>query len=123
MNLAAVLSLACLGMALVASAGAAASFDGVYKGTQRTIRTNNSAECSHIDLDNTTITVKDNHFTRVWTVTLDVDVAADGTFYASKQPTSGPTRVTEIKGKIVDGTLEADIGGRYCAGHLSLKKS
>jgi len=49
-----------------ASALAASSFDGTYRGTQKTIRTNNSSDCTRIDQENVALTVQDNHFVRHW---------------------------------------------------------
>jgi hypothetical protein len=104
---------------------AAGPFDGVYTGTQTTTLTNNSAECSKIDLNHTSITVTDSKFTRSWGGPIEVAVSPDGTFDTTSRAQfgTGAVRTVEIKGKIADGNLVADIGTRYCAGHLSLKKS
>jgi hypothetical protein len=68
-----------------AAASAAGSFDGTYRGTQETIRTNNSSDCTRIDQDNIALTVQDNHFVRHWgVITFDVTIAADGTFSSNE---------------------------------------
>jgi hypothetical protein len=108
---------------LAPTAWAAGPFDGTYTGTQRETQNNNSAPCMHID-HNATIKIENGHFTRVWRVTLEVDVAADGSFKASKLNNADkPMRVVEISGRITGPKLEADIGSPYCAAHLSLTKS
>jgi len=107
-----------------ASAVAAGSFDGTYRGTQKTIRTNNSSDCTRIDQDHMSLTVQDNHFIRHWgVVTFDVTIAADGTF-TSNEVTGAQRklRAAQMTGKITGNNLEADIGTDLCAGHLSLKK-
>jgi hypothetical protein len=107
-----------------ASALAASSFDGTYRGTQKTIRTNNSSDCTRIDQENVALTVQDNHFVRHWgVITFDVTIAADGTF-SSNEVTGAQRklRAAQMTGKITGNNLEADIGTDLCAGHLSLKK-
>jgi hypothetical protein len=118
----------CLGSAAAADCVAANTFDGVYHGTQRTILTNNSAGCAHIDHD-LVLRIQNDHFTRRWDLTdLSVDVAADGSFEAkqlvqARSRNTGPQRFVQIKGQIMADKLEADIGSNRCAAHLSLKKS
>ena len=107
-----------------AAASAAGSFDGTYRGTQKTIRTNNSSDCTRIDQENVALTVQDNHFVRHWgVITFDVTIAADGTF-SSNEVTGAQRklRAAQMTGKITGNNLEADIGTDLCAGHLSLKK-
>jgi hypothetical protein len=119
-------ALACLGVGVTLSvpADAAGPFDGVYTGTQATTLTNNSAECSKLDLSHTSITVTDSKFTRSWGGPIEVAVSPDGTFDTISRTKfgAGAVRTVEVKGRISAGGLEADIGGRYCAVHLSLKK-
>ena len=127
-NLCLPLVLACLGLAAAGGVAAAGTFDGVYRGTQRTTLTNNSGECAHIDNNNAALQIQNNHFTRVWgPANLSVDVAADGSFAAEQMVGggrgTGAPRTVQIKGKITGGNLEADIGTNYCTAHLSLKKS
>src|SRR5271165_2144318 len=64
-NLCLPLVLACLGLATAGGVAAAGTFDGVYRGTQRTTLTNNSGECAHIDNNNAALQIQNNHFTRV----------------------------------------------------------
>jgi hypothetical protein len=120
-----VAALAILGLAAATSPPAAAGpFDGTYTGTQRETQNNNSGACMRINQDHATIKIENGHFTRAWRVTLEVDVAADGSFKASKLNNADkPMRVVEIKGRIAGAKLEADIGTDLCAAHLSLTKS
>jgi hypothetical protein len=128
--------LALLGMVAVGAAPglAAGSFDGTYRGPQKTIRSNNSAGCSNLDHD-VVIRIVDNHFTRSWGVqangsdTIQVDVGADGSFKGStaslsdKRARGGATRAFEISGQIKGGVLQAELGSSLCAVSLTLKKS
>ncbi|MBS0560588.1 MAG: hypothetical protein JSR21_11090 [Proteobacteria bacterium] len=110
--------------ALPLTALGAGAFDGTYRGSQRTIQTNNSADCSRMDRDNTTISITDNHFTRRWgEAELSVDVGADGSFEQKALMRGKQLRTAVIKGKVTGGMLEADIGTPLCSVHLSLKKS
>ena len=106
---------------------AAQTFDGVYRGSERTTLTNHSGTCARIDSDNVMIRVQNNQFTRRWGLAdLQVTVAADGSFDARQSVgegrATGTPRVVELKGRITGGNLEADIGSTYCGAHLSLKK-
>jgi hypothetical protein len=108
------------------SARAAGPFDGVYAGTQRVTKTNNSTQCAKIDQDNVRIMVMDNTIRYRWgPVPLQATVAGDGSFSvdAAGASSRGFSSSVSFKGRINVGTLEADVGGNICAGHLSLKKS
>jgi hypothetical protein len=111
-----------IGLVAALPAAAAGSFDGVYKGSQTTVRNNGSGECANLDRP-TTLVVRDNHFTRKWAADLEVDIAPDGSFEQRVIASQRPLRTASIKGKIANGTLEADIGTDLCSAHLSLKKS
>jgi hypothetical protein len=114
-----------IGILLAAPAGAAGSFDGTYRGSQRILRTNNSSECNNLNSDKMLLNIQDNHFTRRWyTAELGIDVAPDGSFHQSASFNAG-RRVTtaKIDGKITGGSFEADLGTDTCAVHLSLTKS
>ena len=113
-----------LGIAVAAQALAAGSFDGVYKGTQKSTLNDNTGNCGNMDLASTSIKIMNNHFTRKWYTDLDVDVAGDGTFHASAVvPGARPMRTENITGKITGNNLEADIGSSHCGAHLSMTKS
>jgi len=120
---------AILWAALPAPSFGAGQFDGNYRGTQRTLRSNGTAQCANLNHDNILLVVQDNHFDRHWgEADLAVDVGADGSFRQSKSVATvgakgGGLRVIEITGKIAGGNLEADIGSDLCAAHLSLRKS
>ena len=80
---------ACLGSVAAVDRASANTFDGVYKGTQRAILTNNSAACARID-GAAVLRIENNHFTRRWGIAnLSVDVAADGSFEAQQFVGSG----------------------------------
>jgi hypothetical protein len=115
----------CAGLATASLASAAGSFDGTYRGTERTIRSTPGPTCAHIDQDNYRVVVTNNHFVEHWAGTaLEVDVAADGSFHATAPFATGRySRVLEIKGSITGNSMEADFGSEFCAGHLSLKRS
>jgi hypothetical protein len=120
-----ILGLAAGAMSLANSAVAAGPYDGVYAGTQRVTKTNNSTQCQGIDRDNIRVMVMDNTIRYRWgPVPLQATVANDGSF--SVDVAGAASRATSssvsFKGKINIGKLEADVGGNICAGHLSLKK-
>jgi hypothetical protein len=110
-----------------AEATAASPFDGVYHGTQRTIRGATYTDCQHIDSNNIVLQIQNGQFTRQWgSANLAVTVAPNGSFDATGMMTTGgrqAVRAAELKGQITGNKLEADIGTPYCAGHLSLTKS
>jgi hypothetical protein len=120
-----VASLACLGLALAVPAGAAGSFDGTYKGTQRVTRSNNSQACDSLTKDNMVLVIRDNHFNRGWYETvIGIDVTPDGTFHQTQMITVGRRQaVVQVNGKITGASFEGDIGTDACAAHLSLTKS
>jgi hypothetical protein len=103
-------------------------YDGVYVGTQRATKTNNSTQCSRIDQDNVKVMVANNFLRYRWgQIPLEVNVASDGSFateVAGASAGRGGSASTSIafKGRISIGNLEADVGGNVCAGHLSLRK-
>jgi hypothetical protein len=120
-----ILSLTCLGLMLAGSAGAAGSFDGTYKGTQRVTRSNNSQQCESLTKDNMVVVIRDNHFNRGWYETvIGIDVSPDGTFHQTQMITVGRRQaVVQVNGKITGASFEGDIGTDACAAHLSLTKS
>ncbi len=120
-----VAAMTCLGLALAIPAGAAGSFDGVYKGPQRVTRTNNTQMCDSLAKDTTELAIRDNHFNRTWFgAVIGVDVAPDGSFHQSQQILVGrQQRVVQMTGKITGPSFEADLGTEGCMAHLSLTKS
>jgi hypothetical protein len=112
-------------MPLANSTMAAGPYDGVYAGTQRVTKTNNSTQCSTINQDNVKVMVMDNTLRYRWgPVPLQATVASDGSFSVDVAGGSsvGYSSSVAFKGRINIGNLEADVGGNICAGHLSLKK-
>jgi hypothetical protein len=118
-----------LGLALGLTHGAMAAgpFDGVYAGTQRETRNNNSGMCQNINRDNIRIAISNSMISYHWgPVPLETTIAADGSFsvdHTGMAATRGASAVISLKGKVTGGNLEADVGGSACAGHLSLKKA
>ena len=115
------------GGGIAADATAASPFDGVYRGTQQAIKSNNSGDCAKVNSDNIVLRIQNGHFTRQWyTALLNVSVAPDGSFdqtaMISGGRATGAPRAAQIKGHITGNKLEADIGSDYCAVHLSLMK-
>jgi hypothetical protein len=120
-----VLGLALGLLPLADRAMAAGPYDGVYAGTQRVTKTNNSSQCSNINQDNIRVMVLDNTFRYKWgPVPMQVTVAGDGSF--SLEVAGAQSRATSssvsMKGKINIGNLEGDVGGNICAAHISLRK-
>ena len=125
-----------LSLALVAAialphpAPAASPHDGIYKGTYRTIRNDNSGNCDKLDNDRVTITVIDGKFTRRWAGnTIEVTVAANGAVSGgthnaiTKRPDGGDNgRVISFIGRIADGVMEGEYGHARCAVRFSLRK-
>ncbi len=110
---------------VMTEATAASPFDGVYRGTQRTIRGASYADCQNVD-QNTVLQIQNGQFSRKWgSAQLDVTIAPDGSFDSTggeKSHRGQAVRAAEIKGQITGSKLEADIGTPYCAGHLSLTR-
>jgi len=101
----------------------APSFDGVYKGTQQVILSENSGSCARGDPRPATLVVRNNHFQIRWLVVLELEVMPDGTFEGSRYSAAiGAITVVRMKGKITGDNLEADIGNQYCVQHFSLTK-
>jgi hypothetical protein len=101
-------------------------YDGVYAGTQRITKTNNSTQCSKINQDNLKILVQDSTIRYRWgEVGLEAKVAGDGSFSVDVAggQSRGYSSTVSLKGKITTGSLEADVGGNICAGHMSLRKT
>jgi hypothetical protein len=117
------LTLANFGLAIEGNVAAAGNYDGTYSGTQRVTVSNNSSDCNRHDNGHITLTVANNHFVMRWGAVLQIDVGADGSFDQSGLKPADSIIMEEIKGKITDGSLEADLGDKYCVLHLSLKKS
>ena len=121
-----IVSLACLGLALAGPAGAAGSFDGTYKGTQRVMRSNNSQQCELLT-DRTTWWSSSVTITSIAAGTrpsIGIDVSPDGTFHQTQMITVGRRQaVVQVNGKITGASFEGDIGTDACAAHLSLTKS
>ena len=104
---------------------AAGPYDGVYAGTQRVTKTNNSSQCQKINQDGIKVMVMDNTIRYRWgPIPLQATVANDGSFSvdASGAASAGYSGSVSFKGRINIGNLEADVGGNICAGHLSLRK-
>lgn len=112
---------------------AAGSFDGTYRGSQVTLRTNNSSACAHMDRDNVVIRIENNRFSRSWGVhnggdKVEVAVAADGSFKGetaalSDRTSRRGTRSFTMQGRISGGVLEAEFGSNLCAVKMTLRKS
>ena len=120
-----VMSLALGLLPLADSAMAAGPFDGVYAGTQRVTKTNNSTQCQTINRDDVRVMVMDNTIRYKWgPVPLQATVANDGSFSVdvSGGSSRGYSSEVSFKGRINIGNLEADVGGNICAAHLSLRK-
>jgi len=112
-------------MPLANSAMAMGPYDGVYAGTQRVTKTNNSSQCQKINQDNVKVMVVDSTLRYRWgPVPLQATVASDGSFSvdASGAASARYSSSVSFKGRINLGNLEADVGGNICAGHLSLRK-
>jgi hypothetical protein len=112
-------------MPLANSAVAAGPYDGVYAGTQRVTKTNNSTQCQGIDRDDIRVMVMDNTLRYRWgPVPLQATVAGDGSFSIDVAGAASRANSSSVsfKGRINIGNLEADVGGNVCAGHLSLRK-
>jgi len=120
-----VLGLALGLLPLADRAMAAGPYDGVYAGTQRVTKTNNSTQCSTINQDSVKVMVMDNSIRYKWgPVPLQATVANDGSFSVDVAggASRGYSSSVSFKGRINIGNLEADVGGNICAGHLSLRK-
>lgn len=125
--------LAALLLATPIAAHAAGPFDGTYRGSQTTIRTNNSTTCAHMDRSNVVIHVRDNAFSRKWGSgkyggdEIAVTVGADGSFsnrvVSSVQQGRGRSQSYYMKGRIAGGVLDAEIGSDLCAVRMTLHKS
>jgi hypothetical protein len=115
------------------AAHAAGPFDGTYRGSQTTIRTNNSASCAHMDRDNVVVTVTDSSFSRTWGAgknggeKITARIAADGSFtgeaIASVRVTRNAMHQYKMSGRIAGGVLEGEIGSNLCAVRMTLRKS
>jgi hypothetical protein len=120
------LSLAAGLMPLANNAMAMGPYDGVYAGTQRVTKTNNSTDCQKINQDNIKVMVLDNTLRYRWgPVPLQATVASDGSFSVEVSGAASRGNYSSsvsFKGRINIGNLEADVGGNICAGHLSLRK-
>ncbi len=105
---------------------AAGPFDGIYRGSQTTIRATNNGLCGSLDKPDIALTITDSHFTRSWGAAgqLNVEVAPNGTFSSSSMVTTDRRpRTLTMTGTISGGVLSAELGTDLCAVHLSLKKS
>lgn len=118
----AVLGLVALGASGAGPAGAQGSFDGVYKGSRKVALDNNSG-CRLVNHPES-ITIRNNHLrVRLGSSMVDTNVASDGSFSGSTwSPSRNGVTVVSLKGRIVGGKLEADIGVPSCVAHLSLSK-
>jgi hypothetical protein len=120
-----VLGLAMGAVPLAYSAMAMGPYDGVYSGTQRVTKTNNSTQCQRIDQDNVKVMVVDSTFRYRWgPIPLQATVASDGSFSVNVAGAAGTTTSSSVflKGRINIGNLDAEVGGNICAAHLSLRK-
>lgn len=113
------------GLMLASGAMAAGPYDGVYVGSQRVTKTNNSSQCQRINQDNLKVMVMNSTIRYRWgPVPLETTVASDGSFSedAGGSASRGYSSAVSFKGKITGTNLEADVGGNVCAGHLSMRK-
>jgi len=112
-------------MPLASGTMAMGLYDGVYAGTQRVTKSDNSTPCQKINQDNIKVMVMDNTLRYRWgPVPLQATVASDGSFSVdvAGSASRGYSSSVSFKGRINLGNLEADVGGNICAGHLSLRK-
>ena len=102
---------------------AAGAFDGTYIGNRRELRNDNGGRCAHLNKDSR-IVIRNDTIRYAWSPPFVATVAADGTFSVDELGLAarGASASVSLKGQIVDGDLEADVGGSRCAAHLSLKK-
>jgi hypothetical protein len=105
-------------------ANAAGAFDGTYVGKARQTLSDNGGRCQKLSHD-TRIVITDNAFQYRWVRVMEAKVQPDGSFYVSGpgRAQRGASPSVSIRGQIVGGNLEADVGGDRCADHLSLTKS
>ncbi len=116
----------CVGIAISSDALAAGPFDGTYGGTMKVTRSDNYPGCLLSDPpQDATADVKDNQFTEHFgEITVQGDVAPDGSFHAIALTTIGRTTPVEIKGRITGNSLEGELNwSNFCFRHLSLQKS
>ena len=113
----------CAGIGAAGGVMAAGLYDGTYSGTERVVAFNNFQGCSRSDPPmNIKVTVRDDNFAKSDAgAILHVVVDADGSFYATGLGSN--FQIREIRGRIVDNALEADVGSARCTRHLSLKRS
>ena len=101
---------------------AAGPFDGFYRGTRHETKNSNSGYCRNVNNDQTQLAVTDSVAKYAWGGTMEAPVKPDGTFQVTTEGWRNGLPF-ELKGNIVGGNLEADVGNNTCRGHLSLKKS
>ena len=115
------LGLAAAWLPLADTAKAAGPYDGVYAGTQRETKSNNTGWCQHINRNDIRLMVMDSTIRYRWgNIPLQATVASHGSFSVSA--TGASSGSASFTGRISIGNLEADVGTAACAAHVSLKK-
>ena len=111
------------GLDVVATAQSPGLFDGVYKGSRKVVVDSSGPQC-HLANRPDSVTIKNSHFeVRFGPGTIDANVASDGSFSGSTwRPARHGLVTISLKGRIMGGRLEADIGEASCLAHLSLSK-
>jgi hypothetical protein len=103
----------------VTGARASNVFDGTYSGTQYAV---NPDYCGYTERPSNFV-IRDDHFSvRLGQGRKDVDVASDGTFWATNIAGDKPRWMATFHGKITDGQLVADIDSGHCALHITAAK-
>ena len=114
-------------LAFSGAALAASPFDGTYVGTQRETANSNSGNCLNLNRDDVHRVVKDGVITTEWSkANLRATIESDGSFATTAEGMKfgmGGSNPITFKGTILDGKLEADVGGARCAAHWSMRKN
>jgi hypothetical protein len=105
---------------------ASSPFDGVYSGKETMTRGGGPSVLCTIRTT-ASVTVSDGRFTYVYDpgavhIAVNVEIAADGSINGTQRYEQGGQDVAIVSGRMTGNTLEADIGGRACQYHASLKK-
>jgi hypothetical protein len=101
-------------------------FDGIYSGTETMTRGGGPSVLCTIRAT-ASVTVSDGQFTYVYDpgavhIAINVKIAADGSVRGTQRYEQGGQDVAIVRGQMTGNTPEADIGGRACQYHASLKK-
>jgi hypothetical protein len=110
---------------------AASDFDGTYRGTWHVTLNNNTAACGRAERPDATLTIRQNRFTVIWAgERIEGSVDPDGNVTAGNLQAdhytynrAGRSATFHLRGRIVDGVLDAQGGGPACQVHLSMRKA